>query len=240
MPGLRPVGVGEILRRIVGKAIMFVTGDEVQKAVGALQLCAGHPTGVEAAIHSMRQFLDHDDNDGILLIDADNAFNRVNRAVALWNVQYICPAMKYVLINVYRTPTRIFMVGEGCNFELLFQEGTTQGCPLAMAMYALALTPLLRELHSLCRQVWYADDATGCDSFVRMRVWFYALQSIGPKYGYFPKASKCILVVKPDRLVKGTEIFKGTGINLQTDGAKDRGRSKLDRHSASWSGGRHT
>ena len=53
-PGLRPVGVGEILRRIIGKAIMVVTGEEVQKAVGALQLCAGHPTGVEAAIHSMR------------------------------------------------------------------------------------------------------------------------------------------------------------------------------------------
>jgi hypothetical protein len=40
-PGLRPVGVGEILRRIVGKAIMNVTAEEVQSAVGALQLCAG-------------------------------------------------------------------------------------------------------------------------------------------------------------------------------------------------------
>ena len=41
------------------------------------------------------------------MIDADNAFNRVNRAVALWNVQYICPVMKFVLINAYRVPTRI-------------------------------------------------------------------------------------------------------------------------------------
>ena len=39
----------------------------------------------------MREFLAQDDNDGILLIDADNAFNRVNRGVALWNVQYTCP-----------------------------------------------------------------------------------------------------------------------------------------------------
>ena len=136
-PGLRPVGVGEIMRRIVGKAIMIVTGPEIQSAVGALQLCAGHPTGVEAAIHSMREFLNHDDNDGILLIDADNAFNRVNRAVALWNVQYICPAAKYVLINVYRVPTRIFMLGDAGAFELLSQEGTTQGCPLAMACMPL-------------------------------------------------------------------------------------------------------
>ncbi|MEO7176741.1 MAG: reverse transcriptase domain-containing protein [Saprospiraceae bacterium] len=222
-PGLRPVGVGEIMRRIVGKAIMIVTGPEIQSAVGALQLCAGHPTGVEAAIHSMREFLSHEDNDGILLIDADNAFNRVNRAVALWNVQFICPAAKYVLINVYRIPTRIFMVGDSCSFELLSQEGTTQGCPLAMAMYALALVPLLHELHPLCKQVWYADDATGCDSFERMRQWFDALQSKGPKYGYFPKPSKCILVVKPERFSKGQEIFKGTGVSLQTDGTKDTG-----------------
>lgn len=222
-PGLRPVGVGEIVRRIVGKAIMQVTGEEVQRSVGALQLCAGHPTGVEAAIHAMRNFLEHDDNDGILLIDADNAFNRVNRAVALWNVQYTCPAMKFVLINAYRTPTRIFMTDDNGSFEFLSQEGTTQGCPLAMAMYAMALAPLLKELHPLCHQVWYADDATGCDTFVRMRAWFDALQALGPKYGYFPKPSKCILLVKPDRLAEAQEIFKGTDVSLKIEGAKDSG-----------------
>ena len=56
-----------------------------------------------------------------------------------------------------------------------------------------------------------------------MRAWFDELRSKGPKYGYFPKPSKCILVVKPERLIKGQEIFKGTGISLQTDGTKDSG-----------------
>ena len=43
-------------------------------------------------------------------------------------------------------------------------EGTTQGDPLAMVMYALAVTPLIRHLRSsdpAVSQVWYADDATG-------------------------------------------------------------------------------
>ena len=40
-PGLRPVGVGEIVRRIIGKAVMSVTGEKVQGAFDALQLCAG-------------------------------------------------------------------------------------------------------------------------------------------------------------------------------------------------------
>jgi len=128
-PGLRPVGVGEIVRRIIGKAVMSVTGEKVQEAVGALQLCGGQPAGVESAIHAMRGFLDDDDSDGIPLIDADNAFNRVNRAVALWNIQYICPAMKHVLINFYRSPTRIFMNGDGF-FELL-SRGHHSGMPFS-------------------------------------------------------------------------------------------------------------
>ncbi len=101
--------------------------------------------------------------------------------------------MKHVLINFYRSPTRIFMNGDGC-FELLSQEGTTQGCPLAMAMYALALVPLLKHLQPYCKQVWYADDATGCDTFEKMLKWFNVLLVEGPKYGYYPKPSKCILL----------------------------------------------
>jgi hypothetical protein len=219
-PGMRPVGVGEMARRIIGKAVMAVTGEKVRESVGALQLCAGHPVGVEAAIHAMRGFLDDDSSDGILLIDADNAFNRVNRSVALWNVQFTCPAMKHVLINFYRSPTRIFMNNDGC-FELLSQEGTTQGCPLAMAMYAIALVPLLKHLLPLCKQVWFADDATGCDKFAVMRAWFDALVESGPLYGYFPKPSKCILLTKPDRVELARKVFQGSGIDVQTEGSKD-------------------
>ena len=132
-PGLRPVGEGEMVCRIIGKAEMSVTGEKVQEA--------------------MRNFIDDDQSDGILLIDADNAFNRVNRATALWNVRFTCPVMKYILINFYRSPSRIFMNGEGGSCELLSQQPTTQGCPLAMAMYAIALSPLLKHLHLMCKQV---------------------------------------------------------------------------------------
>ena len=170
----------------------------------------------------MRDFLDDDSSDGILLIDADNAFNRINRAVALWNVQYTCPAMKHVLINFYRSSSRIFMNSDGY-FELLSQEGTTQGCPLAMAMYAIALVPLVKHLIPLCKQVWFADDATGCDKFEKLRKWFDVLLDVGPKCGYFPKPSKCILLAKPDRVEQALKVFKGTGIDVQIEGSKDSG-----------------
>ena len=40
-PGIRPIGVGETLRRLISKAILRVTRDDILKAVGSLQLCAG-------------------------------------------------------------------------------------------------------------------------------------------------------------------------------------------------------
>ena len=130
--------------------------------------------------------------------------------------------MKHVLINFYRTPTRIFMKGEGF-FELLSREGTTQGCPLAMAMYALALVPLSKQLQPICKQVWYADDATGCDKLEKMREWFDRLLAIGPTYGYYPKPPKCILVVKAEKLEQAKKVFKGSGVHVQTEGSKDCG-----------------
>ena len=55
----------------------------------------------------------------------------------------------------------------------LLHEGTTQGDPLAMAMYALAVKPLIGKLKSDApnmKQVWYADDATGANSCDDLRM----------------------------------------------------------------------
>ena len=142
----------------MGKAIMQIVGSDVQESAGTLQLCAGQSAGVEAAVHAMRHIFAADATDGVLLIDADNAFNRINRKAILHNIQYICPIFKYAIINTYRVPSRIFVLG---GMEMLSQEGTTQGCPLAMVMYALALVPLVDQLQGICKQVWFADDGTG-------------------------------------------------------------------------------
>ena len=52
--GVRLVGIGEVVRSIIRKAILSVTGAEVQQATGALQLCAAKEDGCEAAVHTMR------------------------------------------------------------------------------------------------------------------------------------------------------------------------------------------
>ena len=51
--GVRPIGIGEIPRRTIGKAIMVVLKSVVAEAAGATQTCAGQKGGIEASIHSM-------------------------------------------------------------------------------------------------------------------------------------------------------------------------------------------
>ena len=48
-------------------------------------------------------------------------------------------------------------------------EGTTQGDPLAMAMYAIGTLPLIRRLSNSVTQVWYADDAAAAGSLKNLR-----------------------------------------------------------------------
>ena len=38
---VRPIGVGEVLRRVLAKCVMNVAKEDVAEASGSLQLCAG-------------------------------------------------------------------------------------------------------------------------------------------------------------------------------------------------------
>ena len=77
-PGVRPIRICETLRRIIGKAIMKLVGPEIQSVEGTSQLCAGQKSGCEIAVHLMKK-LYYGDIEGVLLVDATNAFNSLNQ-----------------------------------------------------------------------------------------------------------------------------------------------------------------
>ena len=80
--------------------------------------------------------------EAVLMVDASNAFNSLNRQVALRNILHICPSIAPAIINSYRSDSYLFIGGEVMHSS----EGTTQGDPLAMVMYAIATLPLIRQL----------------------------------------------------------------------------------------------
>ena len=223
-PGLRPIGIGETLRRIIGKAVSWIIKPEAMLASGPLQVAAGLKSGAEAAIHAMRQMYEDDDTEALILVDANNAFNKMNRIVALHNVQVICPEIAQYLINTYRNPSRLIITGD-TNNEILSLEGTTQGDNLAMIFYALGITPIVRGLGDIdVRQCWLADDATAVGKVQDLREWWDKLVDLGIKHGYFVNESKTWIIVKnEDSMNKVTEIFGDTKIKYTMEGKRHLG-----------------
>ena len=112
---------------------------------------------------SERVFAD-EDTEAMILVDASNAFNCLNRQVTLSNCEMVCPALSHILINTYHNNSQLFVDGQ-C---ILSKEGTTQGDPLAMAMYAIETQPLVRRLDGIAKQVWYADDSAAGSRLERL------------------------------------------------------------------------
>ena len=69
-------------------------------------MSAGQKSGSEAAVHPMNSIFNADETDDVLLIDAINAFNTLNRAAALHNISILCPTIATFVINTYRLSVR--------------------------------------------------------------------------------------------------------------------------------------
>ena len=67
-PGVRPIAVCEVFRRIAFKAIMRVIETDVSRCTAPLQLCVGVPSACEAAVHAMDNLFSHPTVQGILLV----------------------------------------------------------------------------------------------------------------------------------------------------------------------------
>ena len=77
----------------------------------------------------------------MLLVDADNEFNSLNREAALNNIRVVCPELTAYVVNCYREPARLLI--SGSDKELLSEEGVTQGDNSAMVFYACATVPII-------------------------------------------------------------------------------------------------
>ena len=146
-PGVRPIGIGEILRRLVGKVVVGNVRKDVIEAAGPLQTCVGLKAGIEASIHAMREIYEEDSTEAVLLVDAENAFNNLNRRAALHNIKQLCPVFHRYLENTYQLPAKMIINDNtGQCDDIVSEEGTTQGDVPAMAMYAIGTKPLLDKL----------------------------------------------------------------------------------------------
>ena len=107
-PGLRPIEVGEVLRRTMGKVVVSALSEDVVKASSTAQMY-GRSLGSEGAIHAMRRMYSNENTDDVILVDAANAFNNLNREAWIHNIKYVCPEIAVYTCNCYANHARLFV-----------------------------------------------------------------------------------------------------------------------------------
>ena len=84
-------------------------------------------------------------------------------------------------MNTYHNDVCLFIDGR----QLLSTEETTQGDPLAMAIYVISVLPLINTLCECdVNQTWFADDAMAGGYLNDLHGWWSRLVTLGPAYGY--------------------------------------------------------
>ena len=196
--------------------------------MGPLQTCSGLKGGIEAAIHAMRKTYEKPATEAVLLVDAENAFNKLNRKAALLNIKQLCPPFHQYLHNTYQKPAKLVIPGSNTHTIIYSEKGCTQGDVSSMGLYGLGIKPLIDKLDEVvdteqCIQAWYADDSSSAGELREMKCWWDTLCASGPKYGYYPLATKTILIVKEEHKHKAMEIFGSTGVTITTEGERHMG-----------------
>ena len=143
-PGVRPIGIGEVLRRIIGKAVMIVIKPDIVKATAYDQLCSGLEAGCEVAVQAVSDLYELNDTHCFIQVDASNTFNSTNKQVLLHNVEIICSEISNYIINCYTFLHDYLLLAEkNC---WLSKEGTTRRDPVVKGMYTIGLVPMLTML----------------------------------------------------------------------------------------------
>ena len=134
--------------------LMYVITSEYESSFLSLileaNLCTAfkrHRCGIEHAIHSLREAFEQPETQAILLIDAKNAFNSLNRDLVLKNIEVLCPSLYLALSNSYKTPSNLCFSQSSA-----IPRGNYSRDSLAMAIYGLAILPLIEKVTDLLEE----------------------------------------------------------------------------------------
>ncbi|MEJ2330924.1 MAG: hypothetical protein P8Z33_13945, partial [Gammaproteobacteria bacterium] len=156
---------------------------------------------------------------GLTLIDAHHGFNELGRLAMLWTVRHHWAKGARFAFNCYRHSAQLILHSPGRAATILHsKEGVTQGDPLSMVLYALALLPLVEELRALdstVLQPWYADDAALHGDPQRSAKVFKALLEKGPDRGYFPEPEKSWHICSAETELAARQAFATEGLTVQ-------------------------
>ena len=204
---LRPVAVGEVLRRLVSKTLMAqgvmkraaADLEPLQCGLGTRGACEliGHAT---SAIVRELHLPAYPTDWAVLQVDLANAFNQVSRSHMLQAFASRCPEATHWMATSYGRPAYLFAGGHpgvgGGPLCLLSHAGVQQGDNMGPAGFCFAAHDLwesFQGLDGVLWQAWYMDDGTIVGSLEGLSKVIENLQALGPGRGLHLNKSKCVL-----------------------------------------------
>lgn len=193
--GVRPIAVGEVLRRLTGKCLMALVRDDARRHFWPAQVGVAVPGGAEKAIHTVRAWYHRHSTAShkvAVKLDFSNAFNTVSREAVLSAAGSHFPLLSRWATWCYRQPTRL----QFGDWVVESRSGVQQGDPLGPLLFASALQPLAHELRhmGLDIAVHYLDDGFLGGDIEAVGRAFRTVETKAAALGLCLNLSKCELI----------------------------------------------
>ena len=143
--GVRPIAVGQTLRRLVAKCVASQVTRSLGMKLAPQQLGCGVPLGCEAAAHATLLFLQNMPSIHLLLkLDFKNAFITLRRDRMIEKVKRNAPELFAFIHAAYGKPSLLFCR----DHTIASEEGVQQGDPLGPLLFCLTIQPFITKLQS--------------------------------------------------------------------------------------------
>ena len=218
---IRPIVVGEALRRVTGKCLCIITKPKASDFFTPFQYGVACPAGAEKVIPGVRSCIQEHYNFTVCKVNMSNAFNLLSRQALLEECAvHFSELLPWVGWCYGFHPTLWHPLG-----QLSSETGVQQRDPLGPLLFSLVLHKLMlsiaqvKDCLSLLSNRWYLDDfvLSGHSQAVTRAV--NLIPEMGPSLGLFINVSKCELLGHGDLSSFPPEMKVSRVPNLEILGA---------------------
>ena len=211
--GIRPIAMGEVLRKLVSRVMLRQLGSAACDAVGEFQFGVARPGGLEAVVIALRILLEDDPANVILSVDVSNAYNTFDRFKAMdlmLENPALAPCVPFLRM-LYGSPAPlVFDMDEDGPCVIESERGTQQGDPWSSLLFSLVHTHVMdrvRAAHPGITALSYQDDTNIVTDVHTAAAVMATVEQEFSHVGLSVNKSKCALYTRADVPVELECVF---------------------------------